>query len=71
MTARKAKEFVAAALFMSEAFDTPVMLRMTTRIAHSQSMVGTRLIPVKHELKEYVKNPTKFVMIPAMPGRNT
>ena len=35
------KEFVKAALELSEEFDTPVMLRLTTRIAHSQSLVET------------------------------
>ncbi|MFY9174542.1 MAG: indolepyruvate ferredoxin oxidoreductase subunit alpha [Peptococcia bacterium] len=61
---QEAKDFVAIAFDISESYDTPVMLRTTTRIAHSQSMVelGTRQdVP----LKEYVKNAPKNVMIPA------
>ena len=48
---------------LSEEFDTPVMLRLTTRIAHSYSPVETgerREIA----LKDYVKQPPKYVMLP-------
>lgn len=61
---QEAKNFVAAAYELSEAFDTPVMFRITTRIAHSQSMV--ELSEVQKILKkEYVKNAPKYVMVPA------
>nr|WP_204614909.1 indolepyruvate ferredoxin oxidoreductase subunit alpha [Desulforadius tongensis] len=61
---QEAKDMVARALEISEQFDTPVMLRTTTRVSHSQSMVQTaqRSVP---EIKEYQKNPSKFVMTPA------
>ena len=56
--------YTKAAYELSERFDTPVFLRLTTRVAHSQSM--TRLSdPDKVQLKDYVKNPAKFVMAPA------
>ncbi len=58
------KDFVKAALALSEDFDTPVMLRLTTRIAHSQSLVelADRVdVPVK----PYEKNIAKNVMVPA------
>lgn len=58
------KEYVKAALELSEEFDTPVMLRLTTRIAHSQSLVELaerQNIPVK----PYEKNIQKNVMVPA------
>ncbi|MGI5824343.1 MAG: indolepyruvate ferredoxin oxidoreductase subunit alpha [Bacillota bacterium] len=58
------KEYVKAALEISEEFDTPVMLRLTTRIAHSQSLVelsDREEIPVK----PYEKNIAKNVMVPA------
>ncbi|MBR6824007.1 MAG: indolepyruvate ferredoxin oxidoreductase subunit alpha [Firmicutes bacterium] len=56
--------FTKAALAISEQFDTPVMLRLTTRVAHGQTMVelGER---VEAETKPYVKNPQKYVMAPA------
>ncbi|MDX9871415.1 MAG: indolepyruvate ferredoxin oxidoreductase subunit alpha [Clostridia bacterium] len=61
---QEAKDFTIAAFDLSETFDTPVMLRTTTRIAHSQGMVeleDSRL----NVTKEYVKNAPKYVMIPA------
>lgn len=61
---QEAKDFVRIALEISEQFDTPVMLRITTRIAHSRSPVelGERMV---FSLKDYEKNPRKYVMIPA------
>ncbi len=59
----EAYAFAKAAFELSEQFDTPVLLRMCTRIAHSQSVVETeeRVMPV---LKEYVKDPAKYIMMP-------
>ena len=49
---------------LSERFDTPVLLRLTTRVSHSRSLaeVGER---VDNGLKAYEKNPQKYVMVPA------
>lgn len=60
----EAHEFAKTAFELSEKFDTPVMLRMCTRIAHAQSLVeyGERS---GDEKKEYVKNPAKYIMMPA------
>ncbi len=59
------KEFMRMAYDFSERFDTPVILRLTTRVAHSQSLVelGER---EEKELKSVEKNPGKYVMMPAM-----
>lgn len=57
--------FTKLAYELSEQFDTPVMLRLTTRISHSRSLVETgerAEIP----LKEFPKDPQKYVMMPAM-----
>lgn len=56
-------EFTKAAFVLSERFDTPVILRTCTRVAHSQSVVncGER---VEVPIKEYVKNPQKYIMNP-------
>lgn len=59
------RDFVKAAYEISERFDTPVLFRLSTRVSHSQSIVelGEREdLP----LKEYKKDPSKFVMMPAM-----
>ncbi|MDR1409038.1 MAG: indolepyruvate ferredoxin oxidoreductase subunit alpha [Oscillospiraceae bacterium] len=57
--------YTRLAFDLGEHFDTPVLLRLTTRVAHSRSLVqsGERVgIP----LKPYEKNPGKYVMMPAM-----
>ncbi|MCL2627283.1 MAG: indolepyruvate ferredoxin oxidoreductase subunit alpha [Oscillospiraceae bacterium] len=57
-------EFTKLAYELSEKYDTPVFIRMCTRVGHSQSVVelSDRVEP---PLKEYVKNPQKYVMMPA------
>ncbi len=58
------KEFVKQAFEISEQYDTPVIVRMSTRVAHSQSSVEI-LSREEKKLKDYEKNPAKFVMVPA------
>ena len=61
---QEAKDFILAAYDISEKFDTPVLFKMCTRVAHSQSIVETgerAEIPVK----PYVKDAGKYVMVPA------
>jgi indolepyruvate ferredoxin oxidoreductase alpha subunit len=62
---QECKDFVKEAFNISEKFDCPVIVRLTTRVAHSQSIVelGERS---NDELKPYVKDPSKYVMMPAM-----
>ena len=58
------KDFVKLAFELSERFDAPFIVRTSTRVAHSQSAVEVEPradIP----LKEYVKTPSKYVMMPA------
>lgn len=60
----EAKDFVKEAYEISEKFDTPVIVRMCTRIAHCQCAVELeerREVPVR----EYEKNPQKYIMAPA------
>ena len=56
-------EFTKLAFQLSEEFDTPVLLKMCTRVAHSQSIVDTadREEP---QTKPYEKNIAKYVMMP-------
>ena len=58
----EALEFTKLAYEISEKFDTPVLLKMCTRVAHSQSIVetGERVVPDK----PYEKNIAKYVMMP-------
>ncbi len=57
-------DFASLAFDISEEFDTPVLLRTSTRIAHSQSVV-TEKPRTEHALRPYAKNPQKYVMAPA------
>ncbi|MZP29701.1 indolepyruvate ferredoxin oxidoreductase subunit alpha [Heliobacterium undosum] len=61
---QEAKDMVKLALDMSERFDTPVLLRITTRIAHSQSLVELGE-PMERAVEPYKKDAKKYVMIPA------
>ncbi len=61
---QEAYTFAKNAFLLSEKFDTPVLLRMCTRIAHSQSIVETGE-KVSATLKDYEKNPSKYIMAPA------
>lgn len=57
----ESRVFAKKAFEMSEKFNTPVLLKMVTRVAHSQSIVDTeeRVEPAQ---VPYVKDPTKVMM---------
>ena len=60
----EARDFTKAAFELSEKYDTPVILRLTTRVAHSQSLVELQErteVPVR----AYERNIQKYVMMPA------
>ncbi len=56
--------FAKLAYELSEQYDTAVLLKMCTRVSHSQSVVetGERRMPAQ---KAYEKNPAKYIMMPA------
>jgi len=62
---QECKDFVKEAFSLSELFDTPVIVRLSTRVSHSQSIVE---IADRNDYtyKKYEKNPLKYVMMPAM-----
>ena len=59
---KEALEFTKLAYEISENFDTPVLLKMCTRVSHSQSVVepGERI----EVTKPYEKNGPKYIMMP-------
>jgi len=63
---QEAKDMTIAAFGLSERFDTPVLLRLTTRICHSTSAVelGERIDGAPAEPKAFPRNPAKYVMVP-------
>lgn len=60
---QEALDFTREAFNLSEQFDSPIMLRVTTRLCHSQSLVEEGEKP-ERPLKEYRKNEAKYVMLP-------
>jgi len=65
---QEAKDFTRFAFELSERFDTPVMLRSTTRLSHSKSIVEVKMPDTPREpapLPPFERKPHKYVMIPA------
>lgn len=60
---QEAYDFVRAGFEISEQFDTPLMLRTTTRIAHAKGVVE-RKEKIKPVVGEWVRNVPKYVMLP-------
>ena len=60
---QSAKDYVRRAFEISERFDTPVILRTYTRVAHAKSIVemSTR---VEQKPKGFIRNPQKWVVVP-------
>ena len=60
----EAISFAKLAYELSEEYDTAVLLKMCTRVSHSQSVVetGERELPAQ---RKYEKNPGKYIMMPA------
>jgi indolepyruvate ferredoxin oxidoreductase alpha subunit len=65
---QEAKDFTALAFQLSEEFDTPVLLRSSTRISHSKSAVEVQPPTERRDLPPlppFERQPEKFVIIPA------
>lgn len=60
---QEAKDFIKVAFDLSEKYDTPIIVRTTTRLAHSQGLVEL-CDRVEVEDKPYERNAAKFVMMP-------
>jgi indolepyruvate ferredoxin oxidoreductase alpha subunit len=60
---QEAYDFVAEAFALSEEFDTPVLLRSTTRLSHGRGQVIPR-VPVELEPHDYARDISKYVMVP-------
>ncbi len=60
----EAKDFIKFAYELSEKYDTPVILRTTTKLSHSQGVVNL-VDRVEVDDKIYERNMRKYVMMPA------
>lgn len=68
---QQAKDFMLAAFALSERFDTPVLVRLTTRVCHSTSVVELGERPCRAPDTDgslahpgFPRNPAKYVMVP-------
>ncbi len=66
---QEAKDFTRFAFDLSERYDTPVIVRSTTRISHSRCVVKNTDTEIREATETpdigFIKNPKKYVMIPA------
>ncbi|NLV48450.1 MAG: indolepyruvate ferredoxin oxidoreductase subunit alpha [Clostridiaceae bacterium] len=62
---QECQDMTRAAFELSEQFDTPVLVRLTTRIAHTRSPVELSAVEPQ-VVRPYAKNIEKHVMMPAM-----
>ena len=60
---KEAKEFTKLAFSLSETYDTPIMVRTTTRLSHSQGLVELE-DRQEVEVRPYERDMRKFVMMP-------
>ncbi len=62
---QECKDFTIAAFELSERFDVPVLIRMTTRVCHAKSIVE---LGERNEVgvKKYERNTGKYAMLPAV-----
>ncbi|MCR5646676.1 MAG: indolepyruvate ferredoxin oxidoreductase subunit alpha [Acholeplasmatales bacterium] len=60
---KECKDYTKMAFELSEKFDTPVILRLSTRVSHSQSLVEIE-DKIDYKLKDYNKDIAKNVMMP-------
>lgn len=58
-------DMTKAAFELSEEYDTPVIVRMTTRVCHSKSIVELNRRE-EVQVREWSKNPSKYVCLPAI-----
>lgn len=61
--AQECKDFVKLAFALSEEYDTPVLVRVTTRVAHARSLV-TLEARQERDVLPYEKDVRKYVMMP-------
>ncbi|HUL00230.1 MAG TPA: indolepyruvate ferredoxin oxidoreductase subunit alpha, partial [Nitrospirota bacterium] len=62
---QESKDYLKEAILLSEEYDTPVLLRTTTRISHSKALVKKGTRAASTIAKGFSRNVQKYVMIPA------
>jgi len=62
---QEAKDYTIEAIKLSEKLEIPCFLRLTTRVSHTRGPVRFSSLMEKKLVKEFVKEPERFVMIPS------
>ncbi|MDR2014143.1 MAG: indolepyruvate ferredoxin oxidoreductase [Azoarcus sp.] len=62
---QEAYEMTLAAFALSEKFNAPVILRLTTRICHVKCLVTVGAREIKRAANGFIKDPSRWVMVPA------
>ncbi len=62
---QQAYDALASAVEMSERWQMPVILRLTTRVCHSKTIVRRRQLPKPQTAPHFRRDPQTWVMIPA------
>ncbi len=66
---QEAYDMAAYAFDLSEKYETPVLLRFTTRLSHSRANVHLREKRAENQLR-FPENPRRFVLLPAIAKQN-
>lgn len=64
-TSQESKDMMKEAFTISETYDTPVLVRVTTRVCHSKSIVECE-DRVEADFSDYTKNVKKYITVPAV-----
>ena len=67
---QEAYDMMAYGFDLSEQLKTPILLRVTTRMAHSRAVVNTVDAPRKQNEKSMPKDVNHFILLPAFAKRN-
>ncbi len=65
---QEAYDMVYEAFDFSEKYNIPVMIRITTRLAHSRAGVERRAVRAQNEIRLHA-NPKQFILLPALARR--
>lgn len=67
---QEAYDMTRLAFAMSENLKVPVLMRITTRMAHSRAIVNTSSTPLKQNKRSLPDNTEHFILLPAFAKRN-
>ncbi|NLG15443.1 MAG: indolepyruvate ferredoxin oxidoreductase [Lentisphaerae bacterium] len=67
---QEAYDMAAFAFDLSEKHQTPVMMRLTTRLSHSRANIETKDVPAPQNERREPENPRRFILLPAIAKNN-